>query len=224
MRILVTLIISSYLLGACTGNSSNESQRVLPIYGERELDEVVIDGQVAYDTAYHKVPNFRYLNQDSVWIDQSKVQGRVYVADFFFTTCPSICPKMTSQLKRLQILTHDIPEIHFLSFSIDPEQDQPETLRRYIEEYGVSKSNWDFLTGDEEVTHELGVKGFLVHAESDEDAPGGFAHSPSFVLVDREGLIRGIYDGTSTSDVDRLNQDIRRLLKDEYGTDITTEN
>lgn len=220
MRTLVILIICYFVVASCTSNSSKESQRVLPIYGERELDEVIIDGKVTYDTAYHKVPNFRYLNQDSVWIDQTKVEGRVFVADFFFTTCPSICPKMTSQLKRLQILTNDIPEIHFLSFSIDPEKDQPETLRRYIEEYGVSKTNWDFLTGDEEETHELGVKGFLVHAESDEDAPGGFAHSPSFVLVDREGLIRGIYDGTSTADVDRLNQDIRKLLNEEYGANI----
>jgi protein SCO1/2 len=124
---------------------------------------------------------------------------------------------MTSQLKRLQILTEDIPELHFLSFSIDPEVDQPDVLRRYIQEYGVSTRNWDFLTGNEEDTHFLGVKGFMVHAESDEDAPGGFAHSPSLVLVDREGLVRGIYDGTSTQEVDQLNKDIRTLLKEEYG-------
>lgn len=211
------VVVFSLVLVSCT---ENEKQRVLPIYGERELDQKIVNGEVTMDTAYHMVPDFRYLNQDSVWVDQSKVKGRVYVADFFFTTCPTICPKMTSQLKRLQVLTKDIPEIHFLSFSIDPEKDQPEVLRRYIEEYGVSQDNWDFLTGDEEATHELGVKGFLVHADSDEDAPGGFAHSPSLVLVDREGLIRGIYDGTSTEDVDRLNKDIRRLLREEYGADF----
>ena len=210
------LLIGTLSLFGCT-ESQKEFTRVLPIYGEREVDYRTENGVQIADTVFHKIPDFTYLNQDSVWVDQSKIQGRVFVADFFFTTCPSICPKMTSQLKRLQVITKDIPELHFLSFSIDPETDQPETLRKYIEEYGVSKDNWDFLTGNEEETHELGVKGFMVHAESDGDAPGGFAHSPSFVLVDREGLIRGIYDGTSTEDVDRLNQDIRRLLKDEYG-------
>lgn len=211
------IVVLSLVLVSCT---EEKKQRVLPIYGERELDQKIVDGETIMDTAYHVVPDFRYLNQDSVWVDQNKVKGKVYVADFFFTTCPTICPKMTSQLKRLQVLTKDIPEIHFLSFSIDPEKDQPEVLRRYIEEYGVSQDNWDFLTGDEEATHELGVKGFLVHADSDEDAPGGFAHSPSLVLVDREGLIRGIYDGTSTEDVDLLNKDIRRLLREEYGADF----
>ncbi len=201
-------------------DDADKTTRVLPIYGEREVDYTKVDGETIADTVFHRVPDFRFLNQDSVWVDQNKVKGRVYVADFFFTTCPSICPKMTTQLKRLQILTKDIPELHFLSFSIDPEKDQPEALRKYIEEYGVSKENWDFLTGDEEETHELGVKGYMVHAKSDENAPGGFAHSPSFVLVDREGLIRGIYDGTSTDDVDQLNKDIRRLLKEEYGADF----
>lgn len=218
MSRIVTLLTVVILLVGC--KSESEVKRVLPIYGEREFAEVERDGKIVYDTIFHQIPEFRYQNQDGEWVDNSKVKGRVFIADFFFTSCPSICPKMTSQLKRLQILTEDIPELRFLSFSIDPEVDQPEVLRKYIQEYGVSTRNWDFLTGDEEETHELGVKGFLVHAESDEDAPGGFAHSPSFVLVDRDGLIRGIYDGTSTEDVDQLNKDIRRLLKEEYGADF----
>jgi protein SCO1 len=218
MSRIVTLLSVVVLLVGC--KSESEVKRVLPIYGEREFTEVERDGKIVYDTVFHQIPEFRYQNQDGEWVDNAKVKGRVFVADFFFTSCPSICPKMTSQLKRLQILTEDIPELHFLSFSIDPEVDQPEVLRKYIQEYGVSTRNWDFLTGNEEETHELGVRGFLVHAESDEDAPGGFAHSPSFVLVDRDGLIRGIYDGTSTEDVDQLNKDIRRLLKEEYGADF----
>jgi len=211
-RIVLACILS---LASC--GIDQEVKRVLPIYGEREFIEVERNGKIVYDTVFHQIPEFRHQNQDGDWIDNAKVKGRVFVADFFFTTCPSICPKMTSQLKRLQILTEDIPELHFLSFSIDPEVDQPDVLRRYIQEYGVSTRNWDFLTGNEEDTHLLGVKGFMVHAESDEDAPGGFAHSPSLVLVDREGLVRGIYDGTSTQEVDQLNKDIRTLLKEEYG-------
>jgi protein SCO1 len=218
MRQLICLIFVASLLWSCT--SEQQKKRVLPIYGEREFAEINKDGKIVYDTVFHQIPSFRYQNQDGKWIDNASVKGKVFVADFFFTSCPSICPKMTSQLKRLQVLTEDVPELRFLSFSIDPEVDQPEVLKKYIHEYGVSTRNWDFLTGDEEETHELGVKGFLVHAESDEDAPGGFAHSPSFVLVDREGLIRGIYDGTSTNDVDQLNKDLRTLLREEYGEDF----
>ena len=217
---MIRLVVVCGILFLLGCKSESRVNRVLPIYGEREFTEVMRDGKVTYDTVFHQIPEFRYQNQDGEWVDNAKVKGRVFVADFFFTSCPSICPKMTSQLKRLQILTEDIPELHFLSFSIDHEVDKPEVLRKYIQEYGVSTRNWDFLTGNEEETHELGVKGFLVHAESDEDAPGGFAHSPSFVLVDRDGLIRGIYDGTSTEDVDQLNKDIRRLLKEEYGADF----
>jgi protein SCO1/2 len=124
---------------------------------------------------------------------------------------------MTSQMKRLQTLTEDIEEIRFLSFTINPSFDTPDVLMDYAKQYGVSLKNWDFLTGDEDATHNLGVKGFLVHARADEDEPGGYAHSPSLVLVDRTGKIRGVYDGTKTEEVDQLHSDIRKLLRTEYG-------
>jgi len=193
---------------------SCEREDSLPFYGER--DYVYENGKII-DTLHHVIPDFAYTNQNGKLVSKSDVTGKVFVADFFFSTCPTICPKMTSQMKRLQTLTQDISEIRFLSFTINPSEDTPKVLLDYANSYGVSLSNWDFLTGDEEATHLLGVKGFLVHARSDEDEPGGYAHSPSLVLVDRKGHIRGVYDGTATQEVDQLNQDIRKLLRTEYG-------
>ena len=201
------LLANLFLLGC-------KSEPLLPIYGDRDL--VYKDGKVV-DTIFHEIPDFEYTNQNGKTVSKKDVLGRVFVADFFFSTCPTICPKMTSQMKRLQVLTSDIEELHFLSFTINPENDTPDVLLEYANQYGVDLKNWDFLTGDEAATHHLGVKGFLVHARADEDEPGGFAHSPSLVLIDRSGKIRGVYDGTNTEEVDLLNQDIRKLLRTEYG-------
>jgi protein SCO1 len=193
---------------------SCKSESKLPVYGDRDL--VYNDGKVV-DTIFHVIPDFEYINQNGDLVSKKDVLGHIFVADFFFSTCPTICPIMTSQMKRLQTLTRDIDEIRFLSFTINPKKDSPEVLLEYANQYGVDLNNWDFLTGDEEATHHLGVKGFLVHARADEDEPGGFAHSPSLVLIDRSGKIRGVYDGTKTEEVDQLNLDIRRLLRTEYG-------
>jgi len=192
---------------------SCKRESLLPIYGDRDYSYE--NGKIV-DTIFHEIPEFSFLNQDSVWVAKKDVLGRVFVADFFFSTCPTICPKMTSQMKRLQVITEDIEELHFLSFTINPEYDSPSVLKQYAADYGVNLNNWDFLTGDEAATHHLGVKGFLVHARADDDEPGGFAHSPSIVLIDRTGKIRGVYDGTQTEEVDQLNQDIRKLIRTEY--------
>jgi protein SCO1 len=208
MRIIAILGSVFLFLVSC-----NQEEK-LPYIGERDYEYA--NGEIV-DTLFHQIPDFSYTNQNGQTLAKKDVLGQVFVADFFFSTCPTICPKMTSQMKRLQTLTSDIEEIRFLSFTINPKNDTPEVLLDYANQYGVSLSNWDFLTGDEDATHHLGVKGFLVHARADEDEPGGFAHSPSLVLVDRKGHIRGVYDGTSTEEVDQLNLDIRKLLRTEYG-------
>lgn len=204
----------SGILMSCVIFLSCEVEDKLPYIGER--DYVYNNGQII-DTVFHQIPSFSYINQNGKEISKKDLLGKVFVADFFFSTCPTICPKMTTQMKRLQSLTKDVEEIRFLSFTINPKNDTPDVLLEYAKQYGVSLDNWDFLTGEEEATHYLGVKGFLVHARADEDELGGFAHSPSLVLVDRKGHIRGVYDGTQTKEVDQLNLDIRKLLRTEYG-------
>ena len=195
--------------------------RVLPIIGDRDLEYKTVDGKEVVDTIYPKIPDFKFLNQDSVMITSKSLKGKVWVADFFFTSCGTICPPMTSQMKRLSILTKDLEKhLQFLSFTIDPEYDTPSEFKSYIKSHGITAKNWSFFTGDETETYELAHDFFHVGAERSESAADGFEHNDTFVLVDKEGYVRGLYIGTSTTDVNRLEKDIRKLLKYEYNADI----
>ena len=192
----------------------NNVDKVLPVLGHADID------YETGDTIYPTIPSFEYLNQDSVVIKSDDLKGKVWVADFFFSTCPTICPVMTTQMKRLNAATKDLSdELVYMSFSINPRVDKPHVLTTYKDHHGIKASNWHFFTGDETETHELGINHFLVHANADEEAPGGYAHSPAFVLVDREGYVRGVYVGTDTEQVDLLENDLRKLLKYEYGVE-----
>ncbi|MBP5983610.1 MAG: SCO family protein [Fluviicola sp.] len=212
---LVIGFIGMLFLVACT---SKQKEHALPFYGNFDIITSETNGVQTIDTVYPKIPHFSYLNQDSVRIDSKQLKGKVWIANFFFTSCPSICPPMMAQMKRLNILTKDIAdEVQFLSFSIDPSTDQPSVLRTYIKNNGLSTKNWHFFTGNEAQTHSLGVNHFMVHAKKDPMAAGGFAHSDGMVLVDKSGYVRGIYLGTQTKEVDKLNNDLRKLLAIEYG-------
>jgi protein SCO1 len=201
----------------CEDNSTKE--RVLPILGQRDLDYVMVDGKEVVDTLYHTIPSFEYLNQDSVLITSESMKGKIWVSDFFFTHCPTICPPMTSQMKRLNEMLSDLSdEVQFMSFSIDPTKDTPSRLKEYREEHGITDvANWQHFTGDEKATHRLGIESFLVHAGEDPSVAGGYAHGDIFTLVDKEGLVRGVYHGTDVDEVDLLEKDLRKLLEHEYG-------
>ena len=216
IRLFLVLLVSWIVIASCT---EQKKVRVLPIVGNYDVEYDTIDGKEVADTIYPKIPNFTYLNQDSIQITSSAMKGKVWIADFFFTSCPSICPKMTSQMKRLSILTKDLEKhIQFISFSINPSYDGPSKLRAYRKHYGITAKNWQFLTGNEEATHALGVDYFQVFANKDIESAGGYAHSPAFVLVDKEGYVRGVYIGTDTKQVDLLHKDVRKLLAYEYDT------
>jgi len=191
-------------------------KKVLPIIGNRDIQYTVVDGKEIVDTLYRTIPKFAYLNQDSVMVRSKEYEGKILVVDFFFTHCPTICPPMTAQMRRLNIQTKDLARhLEFLSFSIDPERDTPTRLREYIKEKDIHATNWNFFTGNEEATHML-AKEFFNGAERNDQIDGGFGHTSYFILVDREGYPRGIYDGTSPEDVDKMQRDIRKLLKEEY--------
>lgn len=204
---------------SCT---SNKKVRVLPIIGNYDVEYKKVNGKEITDTIYPKIPFFQFVNQDSVLIKSTSMKGKVWIADFFFTSCSTICPKMTNQMKRLSLLTKDLEKyVQFLSFSINPDYDQPSILKKYIKTYGINAKNWHFFTGDEEQIHALGVNYFNVFANKDIESQGGYAHSPAFVLVDRSGYVRGVYIGTETEQVNLLQKDLRKLLKDEYGETIS---
>jgi protein SCO1 len=211
------LFVAVCMLTACE-EKPEKKPRALPYAGNYDIVTYEQNGVQSVDTVYPKIPAFRYLNQDSVMIHSKEMKGKVWIANFFFSNCPSICPPMIAQMKRLNILTKDINKLlQYMSFSIDPTRDTPARLREYIRETGVNTKNWHFFTGNEAATHRLGINHFLVYAADEAAAPGGFAHSDGLVLVDREGYVRGIYHGTKTEEVDQLNKDIRKLLSIEYG-------
>jgi protein SCO1/2 len=216
IRSFLAFLLALLFFTSCT---TDKKVRVLPIVGNYDVEYDTIDGKEVTDTIYPKVPEFSYINQDSIKITSKSMKGKVWIADFFFTSCPTICPKMTSQMKRLSIVTKDLSKhIQFISFSINPTYDSPSRLRAYRKRYGITANNWQFFTGDEEATHELGVNYFQVFANKDIESAGGYAHSPAFVLVDKEGYVRGVYIGTDTKQVDLLQRDVRKLLEYEYNT------
>lgn len=187
-----------------------------PYIGQHDIDFVVENGVQKTDTIYHTVPPFVLMNQDSVEVTNELVKGKVHVVNFFFTSCPAICPAMIAQMQRLQEMTADIDELQFLSHTIDPERDTLAKLRQYIANREIDTHNWNFLRGEREYVHDLGKTGYMVNAMEDAEAEGGFLHSEHFVLVDREGHIRGLYVGTETEQVDQLAKDIKTLIENEY--------
>lgn len=218
MRLTIIGVLSLVLF--CSACSHKKQDSGLPYLGNFDVEQSTVDGVKVSDTIYPTIPSFTYRNQHGDKVKASDMKGKVWVTDFFFSTCPTICPIMTTQMKRLNTMTADINEhIQYLSFSINPNHDQPEVLTKYIEHHGIEATNWNFLTGNEAETHALGVDYFLVHAASDENSPGGYAHSPAFVLVDQEGYVRGVYIGTDTKEVDKLEKDLRKLLSVEYGVE-----
>lgn len=202
------------LIFSCSEDSQKKD--ALPYLGHHDIVHEETGELKIGDTLYHKVPSFEYLNQDSLWIKSSDIENKIWIAKFFFTNCPTICPPMTSAMNEVsKELSEFEDEVTFLSFSIDPKKDNPSRLKEYIKEHDITAENWHFLTGDEDETHYLGVHGFYIHAQADNQAPGGYAHSGNFVLVDKNQHIRGIYDGLEKQEREKLINDFKKLLEDE---------
>ena len=169
----------------------------------------------------HVIPDFSFVNQNNEIITNDDYRGNIYVANFFFTTCPTICPIMTYNMRIVQQRLSVYPNIKFLSHSIDPKNDTPERLLDYANEMRANLMNWNFVTGEKESIYDI-AKEYFVNAVEDSLAPGGFFHSEYFVLVDKEGKIRsgvdkegnivGVYDGTKDTDIKDLINDVKVLM------------
>jgi protein SCO1/2 len=203
--LLLPLIALAISCGAPSEKTSEVAE--LPILGERYVD----DNQ---DTVYHSIADFAFVNQVGDTIRKEDMAGKIYVADFFFTTCPTICPVMKKEMLRVYEQFKGEPNFRILSHSIDPTHDTQAVLKDYAEKLGVpDAATWNFLTGDQEKIFEIGQTSYLTTTMADDMEPGGFLHSGAFLLVDQQGRIRGVYDGTKTEQVDRLLADIPKLLK-----------
>ena len=184
-----------------------QQEKKLPFLGSKEIGK-------QGDTLYHKIPDFKFLNQDSLWISEKDMAGKIYVADFFFTTCPTICPTMKTQLLRIYDKFAEDDRVRILSHTIDPEYDGVRVLKEYAKKLNITSPRWNLLTGKKSDIYRLGEKSYMVTAQEDANEVGGFVHSGAFILVDQNRHIRGIYDGTKEEDVNHLIEDIGMLLKE----------
>lgn len=184
----------------------------LPILGPITVDTVVENGKTIQIERQHTVKSYTLINVDGHNFNIEKLGAKIYIADFFFTNCPTICPKMKAQMLRLYKEFEKENRISFVSHSIDPEHDTPKVLKEYAQNLGVNTNKWFFLTGDKDEIYKIGNKNYMVAAKEDAEADGGFIHSGAFTLVDKKRHIRGFYDGTNPKEVDKLIDDIEKLL------------
>lgn len=190
-----------FLLLAC-----GQKKEALPIFGER-----IVEGT---DTVYHKIAPFSFTDQDSNVITNDTFRDKIYVADFFFTTCRTICPIMKTQMLRVYEATEKMPDVLILSHTIDPEYDTVALLRDFAGRLGVESNRWHFVTGVKDSIYKVAQTSYFATAMEDKTVPDGFIHSGAFLLIDKKGRIRGKYDGTKEDDVDRLVVDIQRLREE----------
>jgi protein SCO1/2 len=183
--------------------SCSPKEKSLPIFGERQV--------VGKDTVYHTIGSFRFVDQDSAIITNTTYQGKIYVADFFFTSCRTICPIMKTQLVRVYEATKEMPDVLILSHTIDPEYDTVALLNDFAQRLGVDSKRWHFVTGKKDSIYKIAQTSYFATAMEDKTEPDGFIHSGAFLLIDKKGRIRGKYDGTKEEEVNQLIVDIKKL-------------
>ncbi len=197
------MLLAVITLAAC---KESKPALLLPVYGDKKV--------VNEDTVYHTVGEFEFTNQHGEKITQNTVKNKIYVADFFFATCQSICPEMSKNLVDVQKAYENDDSLLILCHTVNPMHDSVEVLKDYAEVYGAKQGKWHFLTGDKKKIYSLAMNGYLVNALEDDGSPEGFLHSELLLLVDKKGRVRGMYDGTDKAAVTRLIADIKLLKRE----------
>lgn len=214
--VIVILIIGVATAYFMTKNSQDVKQ--LPIIQPKDVKKEMVDPSLLEKGIGHRIGEFNLINQDGENITLADVKGKVFVAEYFFTTCMTICPKMTEQMTRVQAAFRNNENVKMLSFTVNPDYDDVDILKEYSEKYNALAGQWHFLTGTKEELYGLARKSFFVlkpaEAANLGDAGSDFIHTNNFVLVDRQLRIRGYYDGTSPDEVSELIADIQLLLKE----------
>ncbi len=208
MKIRISILISLIVV-SCSEVKNNFK---LPVLGRPQIIEKNLDGTIVKDTVPHTIAQFNFVDQDSSIITNETFKDQIYVADFFFTSCPTICPTMKQQMLRVYNEYLENPTVAFLSHTIDPEYDTVALLNDYATRLGVDSEKWHMVTGDKDAIYDIAETSYMVVADDDPSAPGGYIHSGAFLLIDKERQIRGIYDGTKVDDVNLLIKDISWLL------------
>jgi protein SCO1 len=200
-----SLLAAVVVLTGCGG--TDKHNLVLPVIGEKRFD--------GKDTIYHTVQQFTLTDQTGATVSGETVRDKIYVANFFFVSCQSICPEMSTNLRDVQAAFANDPDVLILSHSVNPLHDTVEVLQRYGGMYGANPEKWHLLTGDKKTIYDLAKQSYLVSALEDDGSPEGFIHSELFMLVDKHRRLRGMYDGTDKAQVKKLIGDIAVLKTEE---------
>ncbi|WP_298893424.1 SCO family protein [uncultured Psychroserpens sp.] len=208
---IVLLLVSGIIISIIY--SILKVEKPLPIYQPNRVDASLVDSTIHHKKKYHTIADFKLINQNGDTITQDTYKDKIYVADFFFTTCQTICPVMTDQMSRIQSEIINDDEVLLLSHSVTPEIDSVAQLKRYAIEKGVNDNKWNLVTGDRKQIYDLARKSYLV-VKDDGMGEYGMVHTENFALIDKDKQIRGLYNGISPTSVDSLIHDIKRLKKE----------
>lgn len=206
---VVLFILSSIIITIIY--SILKPKRILPIYEPEMVNVELVDSTVQHIRKYHKISDFKLINQNGIEVTQKDYDNKIYVADFFFTTCQTICPIMTGHMKDIQEKTKNDPDILLLSHSVTPIIDSVSRLKKYALAKGVDDTKWNLVTGDKKQIYDLARKSYLAAKSDGDGGPYDMVHTENFVLVDKKKRIRGFYDGTDSEEIDRLLEDIAVL-------------
>ncbi len=205
---LILKIFLIYSIVFYFGCSQKKSSVLLPIYGEKKI--------IAGDTIYHQIASFNLTNQIDQVVNQNTTKNKIYIANFFFASCQSICPMMSNQLQEVQKAFLADDSVLILSHSVNPLHDTVAVLSNYADTYGAKTNKWHLLTGNKKQIYDLAKTSYLVNAFEDDGSPEGFLHSELFLLIDKKARIRGMYDGTNTAEVKKLIEDVKLLKQETY--------
>ncbi len=210
--LLIVFFIVFSVVAISSFNYVQTQEKKLPIYSPSMVSDELVEEDLRYVKKYHRISDFSLLNQNGNNVTQEDYKNKIYVADFFFTTCPDICPIMTGNMLYLQENLKDT-NVMLASFSVTPKIDTVEVLKEYSTLKGVDDSRWNLMTGDKKQIYHLARKSYLVAKAIPYGKNHGMIHTENFVLVDRDKRIRGYYDGTNIEDMDKLLDDIQILIK-----------
>ena len=212
-RFAIVFLIISVIIVTIIYNTLNVYQP-LPIYQPTMVSTELVDSTLQYKKKYHKIADFSLINQNGKTITQNDYSDKIYVADFFFTTCQTICPIMTNHMAEIQKELADDNEVMLLSHSVTPEIDSVAQLKKYALEKGVNDTKWHLVTGDKKQIYELARKSYLAVKDAGDGGPFDMIHTENFMLIDKKRQIRGFYDGTNPDEISRLLDDIEILKKE----------
>lgn len=209
-KFLIVLIVFS-VVTISLFYSALKPQKTLPIYNPADVNPELVDSTIQYKSKYHTIADFSFVNQNGDTITQKNYDGKIYVADFFFTTCGSICPKMTTNLEDVQKAVLNNPKVMLLSHTVFPEVDSIPVLKAYAIKHHVVDSKWNLVTGDKKEIYTMARKSYLAVKLGRPDQLYDMVHTENFVLVDQKRRVRGFYDGTNKEEIKRLIDDINFL-------------